>query len=157
MCWVSPPVSYGLLWCSYSWSSVSGHTLLLWISSAPFANANSSRKLLTSNPISLGFLRCLSVFALPFCNMFEYDQSLKSSVIKSSARQFETCRVYFIMGCSDSRRAILVTVAAAVCVLAWGTFSIVTPKINKERDMCVCVCVCVWLSVSVFVWIYMLE
>jgi len=98
-------------------------------------------KLLTSNPISLGFLRCLSVFALPFCNMFEYDQSLKSSVIKSSARQFETCRVYFIMGCSDSRRAILVTVAAAVCVLAWGTFSIVTPKINKERDMCVCVCV----------------
>lgn len=148
MCWVSPPVSYGLLWCSYSWSSVSRHTLLPWISAAPFANANSSWKLLTSNPISLGFLRCLSVFALPFCNMFEYDQSLKSSVIKSSVRQFETCRVYFIMGCSDSRRAILVTVAAAVCFSTGALCGTVTPKINKERDMCVYVClmvVCVCL------------
>lgn len=122
MCWVSPTVSYGLLRRSYSWSSVAWHTLLPWISAAPFANSNSPWKLLTSNPISSGFLRCLSVFALPFCNMFEFDQSLKSSVIKSSARHPETCRVYFIMGCSDSRRTILGTVAAAMCVLALGPY-----------------------------------
>ncbi len=154
MCWVSPPVSYGLLWCSYSWSSVSRHTLLPWISAAPFANANSYWKLLTSNPISLGFLSCLSVFALPFCNMFEFDQSFKSSVIKSSARQPETCRVYFIMGCSDSHRAIFVPWHQSCVFLALGPFVAQRPLrwTKREIDLCVwCVCVCVCACVHVCV------